>query len=64
MLLNDDGSGPRTAAAFSVLMVISTPGQQFTFLDLESMLTQAGFTDIECHSTSPVYSMVRGRKPW
>ena len=63
MLLNDDGSGPRTAAAFSVLMALGTQGQQFTFAQLASLLTEAGFVDIRCHSTSPVYSLVRGRKP-
>jgi acetylserotonin N-methyltransferase len=63
MLLNDDGSGPRTAAAFSVLMALGTQGQQFTFGQLESLLTEAGFTDIECQSTSPLYSLIRGRKP-
>ena len=63
MLLNDDGSGPRTAAAFSVLMALSTQGQQFTYAELESLLAEAGFVDIECRSTSPVYSIVRGRKP-
>lgn len=63
MLLNDDGSGPRTAAAFSVLMALGTQGQQFTFGQLESLLTEAGFVGIECHSTSPLYSLVRGRKP-
>jgi acetylserotonin N-methyltransferase len=63
MLLNDDGSGPRTAAAFSVLMAISTQGQQFTFGQLETLLVQAGFANIECHPTSPVHSLVRGRKP-
>lgn len=62
MLLNDDGSGPRTAAAFSVLMALGTQGQQFTFGQLESLLTEAGFADIECYSTSPLYSLVRGRK--
>jgi cyclopropane fatty-acyl-phospholipid synthase-like methyltransferase len=63
MLLGDDGSGPRTAAAFSVLMALGTQGQQFTFGELESLLIEAGFADIECHSTSPLYSLVRGRKP-
>lgn len=62
MLLSDDGSGPRTAAAFSVLMAVGTQGQQFTFGQLESVLTEAGFTGIECHSTGPLYSLVRGRK--
>jgi hypothetical protein len=63
MLLNDDGSGPRTAAAFSVLMALGAQGQQFTFAQLEALLTEAGFADIECTSTSPLYSVVRGRKP-
>jgi hypothetical protein len=63
MLLNDDGAGPRTAAAFSVLMAASTQGQQFTFGQLESLLADAGFVDIDCHSTSPLHSIVRGRKP-
>ena len=63
MLLSDDGSGPRTAAAFSVLMALGTQGQQFTFGQLESLLTEAGFTGIECRSTSPLYSLVRGHKP-
>jgi hypothetical protein len=62
MLLNDDGGGPRTAAAFSVLMALGAQGQQFTFGQLESLLTEAGFSDIECRSTSPLYSLVRGRK--
>jgi hypothetical protein len=63
MLLNDDGAGPRTIAAFSVLMAIGAQGQQFTFAQLESLLGQAGFTDIECHATSPLHSIVRGHKP-
>jgi acetylserotonin N-methyltransferase len=63
MLLNDDGSGPRTAAAFSVLMALGTQGQQFTFGELESLLSDAGFIGIECRSTSPLYSLIRGRKP-
>jgi acetylserotonin N-methyltransferase len=63
MLLNDDGAGPRTAAAFSVLMAASTQGQQFTFAQLDSLLTDAGFVDIDCYSTSPLHSVVRGRKP-
>jgi len=63
ILLTDDGSGPRTAAAFSVLMATGTQGQQFSFGELEALLTDAGFTGIDCHATSPVHSLVRGRKP-
>jgi len=63
MLLSDDGSGPRTAAAFSVLMALGTQGQQFTFGQLGALLAEAGFGNIECRSTSPLYSIIRGRKP-
>jgi hypothetical protein len=63
MLLNDDGAGPRTAAAFSVLMAAGAQGQQFTFGQLESLLADAGFVGIECRATSPLHSVVRGRKP-
>jgi acetylserotonin N-methyltransferase len=63
MLLHDDGAGPRTAAAFSVLMAASTQGQQFTFGQLESLLTEAGFVEIECRATSPLHAIVRGHKP-
>jgi hypothetical protein len=43
-------------------MAASTQGQQFTFAQLESLLTDDGFADIDCHSTSPLHSVVRGRK--
>lgn len=61
-LLSDDGSGPRTAAAFSVLMVLTNQGQQFTFGELQGLLRGAGFVDVECKTTSPLFSVVRGLK--
>lgn len=63
MLLDDDGSGPRLAASFSVLMLLGTQGQQFRFGELRSLLEQGGFVDVECRVTSPQFSLVRGRKP-
>lgn len=63
VLLNDDGSGPRVAAAYAVLMAMGTQGQQFTFTQLQELLTEAGFADIDCRATSPVHSVVRGHKP-
>lgn len=63
MLLSDDGAGPRTAAAFSVLMAAGTQGQQFTFGQLQTLLTDAGFIDVDCRPTSSLHSVVRGRKP-
>lgn len=63
VLLNDDRSGPRVAAAYAVLMAMGTQGQQFTFTQLQELLTEAGFTDVQCRATSPVHSLVRGYKP-
>jgi hypothetical protein len=62
MLLDDDGAGPPTTAAFSMLMLLATQGQQFTFLELMSLLTQAGFRDIETQQTAGYYSITTGYK--
>jgi len=63
LLLDDDGSGPRFAASLSVMMVLGQQGQQFTFKQLESILGEAGFVDVEFHATSELHSLVRGHKP-
>ncbi len=63
MLLDDDGAGPVTAASFSMLMLLATQGQQFTFAELEKILTGAGFTHIAATPTHPYYSIVTGHKP-
>ena len=62
MLLDDDGSGPVTAASFSMLM-LGTQGQQFTFAELRQLLEAAGFFDVTAKNTSVYYSLVTGRKP-
>lgn len=62
MLLDDDGAGPATAAAFSMLMLLATQGQQFTFAELEGLLEQAGFRDIETQPTAGYYSITTGFK--
>jgi hypothetical protein len=63
LLLDDDGSGSRYAASLSVMMVLGTQGQQFTFKQLESILGEAGFVDVEFHATSALHSLVRAYKP-
>jgi acetylserotonin N-methyltransferase len=63
ILLNDDGSGPATAAAFSMLMLLATQGQQFTFEELRSILERAGFSNIETMPTYGYYSITTGYKP-
>jgi len=62
MLLNDDGIGPATTAAFSMLMLLATQGQQFTFGELKLILEEAGFTAAESKPTAAYYSIVTGRK--
>ena len=63
MLLDDAGTGPRTAAAFSMLMLAGTRGQQFTFAELQALLEAAGFADVDVQPSYGYYSLVSGRKP-
>jgi acetylserotonin N-methyltransferase len=62
MLLDDDGAGPATTASFSVLMLLATQGQQFTFEELREILEGAGFRNVESIQTSGYYSIVTGYK--
>ena len=62
MLLDDDGAGPATAAAFSMLMLLATQGQQFTFGELKTILEGASFTGIEAFPTYGYYSITTGYK--
>ena len=61
-LLDDDGNGPPPIAAFSMLMLLATQGQQFTFAELEALLEDAGFEDIETRQTASYYSITTGYK--
>jgi hypothetical protein len=62
-LLKDDKTGPFAIAAFSITMLLTTEGQQYSGGELAAMLTAAGFTDIEVKPTSGYWSIVTGRKP-
>jgi len=63
MLLDDDGAGPVAAASFSLLMLLATQGQQFTFGELKAILEEAGFVRVGTTETHPYYSVVTGHKP-
>lgn len=63
MLLDDGGTSPVTTAAFSVLMLLRTRGQQFTFTQLRALLQDAGFVDVEASATYGYYSLIRARRP-
>jgi 2-polyprenyl-3-methyl-5-hydroxy-6-metoxy-1,4-benzoquinol methylase len=62
MLLDDSGAGPRTAAAFSMLMLVATRGRQFTYQQLKSLLQDAGFGEVDVSATYGYYSLIRARK--
>jgi len=62
MLVAEDGSGPVTTAAFSVVM-LGTQGRQYSFAELEQILTRAGFVDVDARPSYGYYSVVSGRKP-
>jgi acetylserotonin N-methyltransferase len=62
MLLDDDGVGPVTTAAFSLLMLLGTQGQQFTFKELKSILEGVGFRDIDTVQTAGYYSITSAFK--
>jgi hypothetical protein len=62
MLLDDTGAQPRATAAFSLLMLGATKGQQFTFAELKEILAGAGFRNIGASTTQSYYSVVSGHK--
>jgi len=63
MLINDEGSGPLSAAAFSMIMVAGTRGRQYAFAELAGFLESAGFTDARAVDSYGYYSLVSARKP-
>ena len=62
MLLDDSGTAPAPAVAFSLLMAMGTLGQQFTLRQLREILESAGFSKISCQHSYGYYSLVRGIK--
>jgi len=62
MLYNDDKTGPFAVAAFNVDMLLWTEGKQYSGQELTSMLSDAGFVDLEFAPTVGYWSIVTGRK--
>ncbi len=62
MLYNEDKTGSFPVAAFNLMMLLWTEGQQYSGTELAAMLTEAGFTDIEVKPTFGYWSIVSGRK--
>ena len=63
MLLAEDGSGPVTTAAFSMLMLLGTRGRQYSLSALERILADVGFRDVAARPTYGYYSVVSATKP-
>src|SRR5229473_8059787 len=56
---NDDRISPPDAAAFSMMMLSSTPaGDAYTFVELEGMFSNAGFTHSTIHPLPPTIEQV------
>ncbi|NDQ56754.1 MAG: methyltransferase domain-containing protein [Acidipila sp.] len=53
---NEDRVSPRVPAAFSMMMLVTTPGgNAYTFAEYERMLRAAGFASSELHDLAPTY---------
>jgi acetylserotonin N-methyltransferase len=63
MLADDHGSAPVTTAAFSVLMLLSTKGKQYSLAELRVILEGEGFADVGATATYGYYSVVTATKP-
>jgi acetylserotonin N-methyltransferase len=64
ILMDDEGTGPWPAAAFSLLMLIGTLGKQYSLAEFQEILESAGFTDVRAkRSGGGYYSLVSARKP-
>lgn len=63
MLLDDSGTTPEPAVAFSLLMAMGTKGQQFSFPQLQELLGEAGFVKVRTQPSYGYYSLVIGEKP-
>ncbi|HEX7710452.1 MAG TPA: methyltransferase [Sphingomonadaceae bacterium] len=64
ILMDDDYTGPYPAAAFSLLMLIGTLGQQYSLAEFREILESVGFTDVAAQRTGGgYYSLVSARKP-
>jgi hypothetical protein len=63
MLYNDEKTGPFPIAAFTMIMMGWTEGEQYSGPELSSILGEAGFTNIEIRPTVGYWSIVSARKP-
>ncbi len=63
MLLDEGLDGPLPAAAYSMMMLVATPGRQLSGKEALAILAQAGFINTRITPTVGHYALVSGRKP-
>jgi predicted O-methyltransferase YrrM len=63
VLLDDSRNAPPAAAAYSLHMVYTTKGAQFTLGDLTELLADAGFVDVTARPTFGYFSVVTATRP-
>jgi len=62
MLMNDDGSGPLSAALFGMQMLVGTKGRQYSATELSQLLEGAGFIDVQARPSYGYFSLVTASK--
>jgi hypothetical protein len=63
MIYNDRRTGPAPVAAYNTAMLLWTTGQQYARRELTSMLTAAGFRNIEVRPSFGYWHIITGTKP-
>jgi predicted O-methyltransferase YrrM len=63
MLLGEEGAGPVTTAAFSMLLLLGSQGRQYTRAALQEILTAAQFIDVRVEQTYGYYSLLSAQRP-
>lgn len=63
VLLDDTRTGPKAATSFSLHILLFAEGKQYTIDELDELLSEAGFADVELMPTYGHYSLVSARKP-
>ncbi|XP_067266045.1 acetylserotonin O-methyltransferase [Chanodichthys erythropterus] len=57
-LLHEDNSGPLTAQLYSLNMLVQTEGRERKGSDYRRLLTAAGFTHVQIHTTGKIYDAI------
>jgi len=61
--LNREKTGPLPVAEYSVILMHSTEGKCYSLAEMETLLHEAGFTEIQLQPTAADRSLITARKP-